>query len=93
MADIINSIKDVMIDKLDMPREIVKNSYRVIIEGDEFITIENHKGIVKFDNNEVILRVESGLFKLSGNNFIIVYISGKTLKLKGIFRGVSYEQL
>ena len=49
MENIIGEIKDVMINKLDIPREIIKNSYKVIIEGDEFLTVENHRGIVKFN--------------------------------------------
>ena len=82
MENIIGEIKDVMINKLDIPREIIKNSYKVIIEGDEFLTVENHRGIVKFNEDEVVLKVDNGLF-----------ISGRTLKLKGVFKGVKYEQL
>lgn len=93
MEDIIDGIKNVMINKLDIPREIIKNSYKVIIDGNEFLTVENHKGIVKFDNDEVILRVDSGLLIMYGNNFNIVYISGNTLKLNGFLMGVKYEQL
>ena len=93
MENIIGEIKDVMINKLDIPREIVKNSYKVIIEGDEFLTVENHRGIVKFNEDEVVLKVDNGLFIMSGNKFTIVYISGRTLKLKGVFKGVKYEQL
>lgn len=93
MGDIIGGIKNVMINKLDIPREIIKNSYKVVIDGNEFLTIENHRGIVKFNNDEVVLKVDSGLLIVDGNNFNIVYISGNTLKLNGFLRGVKYEQL
>jgi len=93
MGKFIGESKDVMVNKLDIPREIVKNSYKVIIDGDEFITIENHKGILKFQSNEVVFRVEGGKFIINGSNFVIVYISGKTIKLMGSIKGVNYDQL
>lgn len=93
MGKFIDEIKDVMVNKLDIPREIVKNSYKVIIDGDEFITIENHKGILKFQSDEIILRVDGGNFIIKGSNFVIVYISGRTIKLMGNIKGVNYDQL
>lgn len=93
MGEIIGGIKNVMINKLDIPREIIKNSYKVILDGNEFLTVENHRGIVKFDNDEIVLRVDSGLIFMFGNNFNIVYISGNTLKVNGFLKGVKYEQL
>lgn len=93
MGKVMDDIKDVMVNKLDIPREIVKNSYKVIIDGDEFITIENHRGILKFKSDEVVLRVEGGNFVITGSNLVIVYISGKTIKLTGAIRGVNHEKV
>ena len=92
MKQIVDGIQNTLIDKLDLPRELVKNSYKIIIEEDEFLTIENHKGIMKFQNNEVVLKVNSGTICVTGSGFSIVYISGKTLRLKGFFKGVNYEK-
>ncbi len=93
MGKIMGEIKDVMINRLDIPREIIKNSYKIVIDGDEFITIENHRGILKFNEHEVVLKVDNGVIYIVGNKFTIVYISGKTLKLRGVFKGVNYEQV
>lgn len=93
MQKFVGDIKDAMINKLELPRELVKNSYKVVIEEDEFITVENHRGILTFKENEIVLKVDGGLFNIKGTKFTIVYISGKTLKLKGVFEGVSYEKL
>lgn len=93
MGDMIDGIKNVMINKLDIPREIIKNSYKIILDGNEFLTVENHRGIVKFDKDEIVLKVDDGFISILGNNFNIVYISGNTLKVNGFFMGVKYEQL
>lgn len=92
MKEIVDGIQNVMINKLDFPRELIKNSYRLIIEENEFLTIENHRGILKFGSDEVILKVNGGVISIKGSGFSIVYISGKTLKLKGFFKGVNYEK-
>lgn len=91
MKEMVDGIQEVIINKLDFPRELIKNSYKLIIEEDEYLTIENHRGILKFNSDEVVLKVNKGTICIKGSKFIIVYISGKTLKLKGIFKGVSYE--
>lgn len=93
MGSISSGIKRVMINKMDLPREIIRNSHKLIIEGNEFLTIENHRGIVKFLSEEIILKVDTGLFFINGSRFDIVYISGRTLKIKGILKGVRYEEL
>lgn len=93
MGNITGSLKNIMINKMDIPREIIKNSHKLIIDGNEFFTIENHRGIVKFGDEEVVLKVDTGLFFIIGAKFKIVYISGRTLKMKGILKGVRYEQL
>ncbi len=93
MQKFVGDIKNTVINKLELPRELVKNSYKVVIEEDEFITIENHRGILTFKDDEIILKVDGGIFNIKGSKFSIVYISGKTLKLKGVFKGVSYEKL
>lgn len=92
MGKVIGGIQGIMINKLDIPREIVKNSYKIIIDGDEFITVENHKGILKFQSNELILKVEDGNLVITGNRFTIVYISGRTIKVMGVLKGVNHEQ-
>lgn len=93
MGNIVGGIKNVMIDKLDIPREIIKNSYRIVVEGNELVTIENHKGILKFDEGQVVIKIDEGTLVMNGVGFTIVYISGNTLKISGMFKGVNYEQL
>ena len=93
MENIIGGIKNAMIDKLDMPREIVKNSYRIVVEGNEVVTIENHRGILKFNDSQVVVKIDEGNLVMDGVGFTIIYISGNTLKIKGMFKGVNYEQL
>ncbi len=92
MGKMIDDIKDVMVNRLDMPREIIKDSYKIIADGDEFITIENHRGILKFSEKELVLRVSEGNLVIEGFNFTIAYISGKTIKLRGKIKGVNHEQ-
>ena len=93
MGNIVSGIKNVMIDKLDMPREIVKDSYRIVIEGNEVVTIENHRGILKFNDSQVVVKIGEGNLVMDGAGFTIAYISGNTLKISGMFKGVNYEQL
>ena len=52
MEDKLKRGKKVLLDKLEMPKEIVLDVPRITVIGRNEITIENHKGILVFDKNK-----------------------------------------
>ncbi|SFA75714.1 sporulation protein YqfC [Clostridium frigidicarnis] len=83
--------KEHFAETLDIPTDIVLDLPRIIIKANEEITIENHKGIISFDDERVRLDSKMGVILVEGENFQIVFMGGSTLILKGKFKGVKYE--
>lgn len=77
--------------KLGLPIDVVLDIPKIMITGDEEITIENHKGIVTFGEEEIKLRSNSGTISLKGRGLEILFIGGSTIILGGKFKGVNYE--
>jgi len=77
-------------DRLEFPREIVLDMPKITITGESELEIENHKGIVLFQEKEVKINSKLGLISINGSNFEILFMGGATITIKGNFKSVSY---
>lgn len=90
MENKFNRSKEVLVEKLDLPKDVLLDVPKIIIIGRNEITIENHKGIMLFEKNRV--KVNTGMYPIliSGSNFEILYIATSTITIKGCFDSVEY---
>lgn len=92
MEERIGKTKNELAEKLDLPRDIMMDFPKIIIIGDNEITIENHKGIVVFDEKQVKIKSKVGLVCINGMDFQIPFLGGSTITLKGKFKSIVYEK-
>ncbi|MGM9979234.1 MAG: sporulation protein YqfC [Clostridium sp.] len=83
--------KEFIAEKLDMSIDAMIDIPKIIITGKEEITIENHKGIVAFSEDEIKVSSKKGIIKIQGNNFEIFYMGSNSLTINGEIRAISYE--
>ncbi|GAA0181935.1 sporulation protein YqfC [Clostridium sediminicola] len=88
----VNKTREVFAERLDLPKDIVMNLPKISVIGDKEITIENHKGIVVFDENEIKVNSSIGLILIKGRELEILFMENKTLTLKGKFCSIIYEE-
>lgn len=93
MENKINTVKSNVIDKLDLPRDVVLDLPKIAITGNNEIIIENHKGIIIFDERQVKINTRVGLVNIYGEGLEILFLGGSTISLKGKFRSVVYEEV
>lgn len=91
MESRLNKTKETIAQRLDLPRDVVLNIPKIMITGDNEITIENHKGVVLFEEKEIKINSSVGLITICGDGFEILFMGGSTLTLSGKFRSVVYE--
>ncbi len=91
MEERIDKAKGRLASKLDLPRDIILDLPRITIIGDNEITIENHKGIITFENYLIKINSKVGIICIKGENFEIVFIGGNTITLSGRFTNIIYE--
>lgn len=86
-----NKNKEAIIEKLKIPKDLILDIPKIIVTGDREIIIENHKGIVSFEKNEIRVNSRVGVIKIQGGNFEILYIGGDTITISGEFKAIIYE--
>lgn len=91
MSDKISRFKEKLVDTLDFPIDIALGLPKITIIGQQEITVENHKGIIKFEKDELIVNTDLGNLKILGNDLEITLVGGTTITLRGRFKAVVYE--
>lgn len=84
--------KEQLLNKLDFPSEISMDLPRVIVVGNREITVENHSGIIAFENNMVKIKSRIGVVTIYGENFKILFIGDTSMTMSGKFKGIEYEE-
>lgn len=89
--NIINK-KNKILEKIDLPKDVMMDLPKITILGDNEITIENHKGIESFEDECIRIKTNNGIIKIEGRNFEILYIASETIVLSGKFKSVDYGE-
>lgn len=74
------SAKEKFLDFMDMPVELLKNTYRITMVGKQSILIEKYKSIIEYDEN--IIRTSSGV-TIQGTELNIEEISDNEIFVTG----------
>ncbi|MCY6371817.1 sporulation protein YqfC [Clostridium ganghwense] len=91
MKEKFDMTKENVAQKLDLPRDVVLNIPKITITGNNEIIIENHKGIIIFEEKEIKINSNVGVISIKGEGLEILFIGGSTIILGGKFKGVIYE--
>lgn len=91
MKDRIERGKEIISEKLDLPKDVVLDLPKITILGNSEITIENHKGIILFEKNIIKINTKIKVVNIEGDNFEILYIGDSTITISGKFKSISYE--
>ena len=83
--------REILVEKLELPKDVILNLPKITIIGDEEITIENHKGIILFERNIIKINTKVKVIDIEGENFEILYIGDSTITISGKFISISYE--
>lgn len=83
--------REILVEKLELPKDVILNLPKITIIGDEEITIENHKGIILFERNIIKINTKVKVIDIEGENFEILYIGDSTITISGKFKSISYE--
>jgi len=83
-------IKRWMVDHMDLPEDVVMDLPRLTMIGQVHLYIENHKGVIRFTNNELRLTVNDGQLIIVGERLVLKTILPEEILLEGYIHQVSY---
>ncbi|MGL5244571.1 MAG: sporulation protein YqfC [Sarcina sp.] len=89
----LNGLKSMVAEGMDFPREILVDIPKIIITGEFEVVIENHKGIVAFDNDLMKINTSLGLLNIKGDELEVLFIGGSTIIIGGKFKALNYGEV
>lgn len=90
MENKFNRGKEVLIEKLDLPKDVLLDVPKIIVTGRNEVTIENHKGIMVFERDRIKINTNMSPIEINGSEFEILYIAASTITIKGYFNSIEY---
>jgi len=91
MKERIEKTREILVEKLDLPKDVMLNLPKITIVGDNEITIENHKGIILFERTIIKINTKVKIVNIEGEDFEILYIGDSTITISGKFKSIRYE--
>lgn len=71
-----------------LPFQVFNNSFKVINFGNKAIYIENFKNIISFESIEIVVKLSSGIVKISGENLKIKNMNLDSIIVVGDIKGL-----
>ncbi len=75
---------------LKLPSDVVLELPRVTTIGQFHAYIENHQGLIIFNEDEIQLKMSKGKLKITGRNFVIKTLLPEEILIEGIISSISY---
>jgi len=91
LSDKLKKVKEKVIYGLDLPVDVALSLPKITVIARKEVTVENHKGIIKFSDNELVINTCLGALKILGEDFEIIFVGGTTITLSGHFKSMVYE--
>ncbi|NLA12166.1 MAG: sporulation protein YqfC [Firmicutes bacterium] len=86
------NFREIIADLFELPREIILDLPRITQVGNVQLYIENHRGVIAYDENEIRLSVNSGEIIIRGEQLQIKNLLEEELLVKGVIGSLTYER-
>lgn len=90
MENKFNRGKEILVEKLNLPKDVLLDVPKIIVIGRNEVTIENHKGIMIFERDKIKINTNMSPIEIRGSQFEILYIAASTITIKGYFDSIEY---
>lgn len=74
---------------LDLPQDVVQDLPRITMIGGVQLTVENHRGVLRFTPDNLMLAMEQGKLEITGKDLVIRTIGKEDVYVEGQIAGVT----
>ena len=87
VENVIENISDIF----ELPKEITLNLPKVTVVGDMQVRVENHKGIIEYNDAKIRINTKVGILVIVGDNLLIRNIIKEEVVIEGKVYGVTID--
>ncbi len=78
-------------DALDIPEDVLLGAERVIITAGKRAVVENHRGILAYGEERILLRLPRGKLAIDGARLHLLALTADTVVIGGRIQRVEWE--
>ncbi|MGM9937635.1 MAG: sporulation protein YqfC [Candidatus Ornithomonoglobus sp.] len=86
-------LSEYIADKMRIPKDVIMDLPKVSVCGDKEVYIENHKGLLGYNDNEISVKMNDGIMYVCGVGLRIIAIDVNRMVVNGDLTGVKYEKI
>ena len=77
-------------EALDLPQDVLFDMPRLTLIGSKQLYIENHRGVVHFSEDKLVLDLSVGQLEVSGAELVIRNIMPEEVAVEGHIKNIQY---
>lgn len=83
-------IKETISNALELPKELILDVAKVTLVGNNSVTVENHKGILEYNEDQIRINTCGGVLIIIGSKLNIKSILQEEITITGEIKNVGY---
>ncbi len=79
-----------VIDTLELPKDLLMGLPIISMEGNRSMCVMNHRGLVCYKNDKIIVATRSGSIQITGRELNIPEFTGDVVEIRGYLEGIVF---
>ena len=79
-----------VIDTLELPKDIFWGLPLLSMEGNRPLCITNHRGIVRYSREKIVIATRNGSIEIAGRELLIPKFTKDIIEIRGYLEGVTF---
>lgn len=79
-----------VIDTLELPKDIFWGLPLLSMEGNRSLCITNHRGIVRYSREKIVIATRNGNIEIAGSELLIPKFTKDIIEIRGYLEGVTF---
>lgn len=79
-----------LIDTLELPKDLFLGLPNIALEGNRSVCITNHRGLVRYSRETIVVAVKSGSIQITGRELMIPKFTRDVMEIRGYLEGVTF---
>jgi sporulation protein YqfC len=79
-----------VVTALELPKDLFLGMPLLSMEGDRTLCITNHRGIVRYSSESIVVATSKGSIEIVGQSLLLTRFSKDIIELSGVIKSVSF---
>lgn len=88
-----SSLRQRLARSLEIPQDVVMDLPRVTVLGDLQATIENHRGVIQYGPERVLVGMNKGRILITGQELVIGVVHAEEITVTGLLDSIVFQRL